>query len=350
MPQFYYTDRTSSNLDAFVHNAYGTLSEQRHERVRRALIEGNPRGIGSVVNRAGDRVHFTNLYSMLCLPEPANLEADVEACRRIGREATTVGARLGMKEKRTLGRVLEEFGPRGVDVLMTVEQFARRHGQGFLDLASYAAGANYVVTRRLGNFHDALVDYDRALREIGPNKAAFRSNILSADRAFKHLQATFKAEMQFLSRGNRYAGWMYKPYDSFAGGAEASARNPIAPMADLKEMTRLQRVLQATRCVGKGLFVVDIAGRAARVGTSATPGYQFGKEVVSFGTGVVGSWTAYSFILGSMNVLMMSTPYGWIVLIAAVAAGGLAAYLGDLLGRRIYEEVLQHTAPLVKAL
>ncbi|MCC5809111.1 MAG: hypothetical protein JJU06_01960 [Ectothiorhodospiraceae bacterium] len=348
MPRIHYTGRISTQLDFFINRVYGPLPADQHARLRDGLAEANPRGVSVVLNRLGEPVWFTHSGKYICLPDPRNLDADIQSCRNLSDRVSLASTLMDMDDRDKLHTALTELGPGVMDMLMSIEQLSRRHATTFNDVNTYAIGATAIATRRLGDFGTALARYEQKLKATAPGSNPGRAQLQSASAEFRNLQHNFALELKALANSNRYAGWMYPPYSSWAGGLEAAARNPQAPLADLGEVRRLKRILKATRNVGRGLLVVDLASRGNSVMRSDNPLKQSGEEASSFGTSAAFVWGAYRVTMFGMRFLLVSTPYGWLVIIGSLAIGALAAYAGDWAGRAGYRRLTgANPAPLV---
>lgn len=320
------------NLNTFIDNHYGPISDEARPRLRETIESSN---------RAKVVDGTIRLPAIIVTPDdPEVPETERRACESMARgEACRFEARMKPRDVAALGSVMEDFGPAGVSALNAIGAFAQRHKDDFFAVNALISGGNYGVNRRVGAFADALRAYETELNSYILNRhspaAKQMQHRAAAVRAFQNLQGRFATELQTLARSPRYQTWMYNPYERFAGGIESSLRTNGSPIDALPETRMLQGVLKGTRYLGRGVVAIDIFGRGAKIAASDDKFYTAAREVTGFGASVFGASLSYGGVMLAAGLL--STPVGWTVILSAVGAAAIGGVIGDHLGKGVFD-------------
>ena len=283
----------------------------------------------SLKNNCG--IEMEGLFSLTC-PDPDMIIANKPYLLK-GRNSTTGTSSLAkisnIPNVKNLTDLSLSFGGDNLVALSMISAKLNEFNIGLMGTSTS------VYSKRVGDFADAVSDYQKSLLEFrqaikskSPYKAAAKQK---AKLAFDKMQNKFRLEVKAVT--NQIQSKRGTPMTNFSRGANIARSSRNVAKLDLITPTHADNVVKFTKYskfLGNGLAVIDFGSRVGNIHNTYKAGDNWEREMfvesnsfiasAATGIGVVNAGAA------ALTFLVVATPVGWVgLVIGGLAVAGTAA-------------------------
>ncbi|WP_076920556.1 hypothetical protein [Pseudoalteromonas sp. SK18] len=283
----------------------------------------------SLKNECG--INMEGILSLTC-PDPDMLLPNKPYLLKSGNSttgATALAKISNLSNVKNLTDLSLSFGGDNVVALSMISAKLNEFNIGFMGTSTS------VYAKRVGDFADAVKDYQKSLMEYrqavkskSPIKAAAKQK---AKLAFEKMQNKFRLEVKAVtSQINSRRG---TPMSNFKRGADIARSSRSVAKLDLINPIHADNVVKFTKYakfLGNGLAVIDFGGRVGNIHNSYKTDDNWEREMFIESTSFVASAATGIGVVNAgaavMTFLVVATPVGWVGLIVggALLAGAAA--------------------------
>jgi hypothetical protein len=276
-------------------------------------------------------------------------------------------------DRRNIARLNKDFGTEVVDALaefyqlqlkpalLSANNFVKTPaGKLFLQETPTAAGALLTTfEKRLKGFSGKIVSYQLALEQY---RAAYLNKASAAERKVlakqvsnaqanvnRHFQGEIKRILAMNKAKNSSRGTVWTNPERAMGLARGSKTGNAIKLQSSHNFKRVQQFQRVAHQVGSKLIALDAGIRALHVYNVKQDGGEWQKELAremtGLGAGVIAGSVIGSEITAALTILLIATPYGWVIaIVGGLVAGIASAKLFDAGGKQFSDYLWQHNS------
>ncbi|WP_404338580.1 hypothetical protein [Pseudoalteromonas mariniglutinosa] len=276
-------------------------------------------------------IDIEDTFSLTC-PDPDMIIANKPYLLKNGHPslgATTLAKLSNPATSKNLTDLSLSFGGDNLIALSTISAKLNEFNVGLM------GASTSVYAKRVGDFADAVKDYQKSLMEYrqaimskSPTKGAAKQK---AKIAFDKMQSKFRLEVKAVtSQINSRRG---TPMNNFKRGSNIARSSRSVAKLDLINPVHADNVVKFTKhakFLGNGLAVVDFGSRVGNIHNSYKAGDNWQREMFIESTSFVASAATGIGVVNAgataLTFLVVATPVGWVgLIVGGLAVAGTAA-------------------------
>lgn len=280
-------------------------------------------------------------------------------------------------DRKNIARLNKDFGTEVIDALaefyqlqlqpalLTANNFLKTPAGKLLfkETPGYVGAMTTVFEKRLKGFSGRIASYQVALEQY---RAAYLNKVPAAERKAlakhvakmqanvnRHFQGEIKRIIATNTAKNSTRGTVWSNPERAMGLARGSKTDAAIKLQSYQNVKRVQQFQRVAHQVGKKLIALDAGTRALHVyGVKHDGGdwqKELAREMTGLGIGVIAGSIIGGEVAAALTLMLIATPYGWVLAIGAgVIAGVIAGVQGDLFGKYLADKAYEKSSALTR--
>ncbi|PKM17609.1 MAG: hypothetical protein CVV11_15940 [Gammaproteobacteria bacterium HGW-Gammaproteobacteria-15] len=284
---------------------------------------------------------------------------------------------LPPSDRRNIARLNKDFGTEVMDALaefyqlqlkpalLTANNFLKTPAGKLLfkETPGTIGAMATVLEKRLTGLSGKIASYQLALEQY---RTAYLNKTPAAERKAlakqvaekqanvnRHFQGEIKRIIATNTAKSSSRGTVWSNPERAMGLARGSKTDSAIKLQSSHNFKRVQQFQRVAKVVGKNLIAFDAGTRILNVyGVKHDGGdwqKELAREMTGLGIGVIAGSIIGGEVAAALTLMLIATPYGWVLAIGAgVIAGVIAGVQGDLFGKYLADKAYEKSSALTR--